>query len=344
MIKASAPGKCIIIGEHAVVYNEPAIIASVGLRTTVKVEKSDKVSYSDDRFGHNNSFSVDDVRATTVEVLDLWNKCAEQKNFSELFANIKENKYENYKKSIIGLALERLGIDGGVSVNINSQIPAGAGIGSSASLAVAAVNAIASEYGKQFSLDEINETAFAMEQIIHGTPSGGDNSACCFGRVIWFQKSMPQNIIRPLANEVPYKLENFVLVYTKPPEKNTGELVQLVRDLDESYRNPRVQELGSMTHQMLDALKKKDIKTIQALMNKTQKNLAELGVSIPEIDEIASAVREIGGAAKLCGAGGGGIMLCHHADKEKLIDVISSLGYKPMETELAVEGVKVEIN
>ncbi len=203
---------------------------------------------------------------------------------------------------------------------------------------------MAAEYEKQITLDEINNIAFKMEQIIHGTPSGGDNSACCFGRVIWFQKSTPSNIINPLAQEVPYKLENFVLVYTKPPEKNTGELIQIVRNLDEPYRNQRVQEIGRMTHQMLEALKKKDIKTIQNLINKTQKNLRELGVSIPEIDEIASVVVEIGGAAKLCGAGGGGIMLCHHDDKKKLIDTISSLGYKPIETELAVEGVKIDYN
>ncbi len=339
---ASAPGKCHLIGEHAVVYSEPAILAAVGLRTTVKVEKSDNIRYRDSRWGHDDSFSLDNVKATTIEVLDLWNKCAEKKDFSELFANIKTNRYENYKKSIIGLALERLGIDSGISVSIDSQIPAGAGIGSSASLAVAVVQGIAAEYGKQLTLDEVNNITFGMEQIVHGTPSGGDNSACCFGRVIWFQKSTPTNIIKPLAQEVPYKLENFVLVYTKPPEKNTGELVQLVRNLDENYRTPRIQKIGRMTHQMLEALKKKDIKMIQGLINKTQKNLKELGVSVPEIDEVASAVVEIGGAAKLCGAGGGGIMLCHHNDKKKLIDLISSMGYKPMETELAVEGVRVE--
>ncbi len=339
---ASAPGKCHLIGEHSIVFGEPAIIAAVGLRTTIKAEKSDVVRYRDSRWGHDDSFSLEEVKSTTNETLSLWNKCAEQKNFSPLFEFIKQDKYANYKKATIGLALDKLGIDSGISVSIDSNIPAGAGIGSSASLAVAGVQAMAAEYGKRISLDEINDIAFSLEQLIHGTPSGGDNSACCFGRVIWFQKAQPKNIIRPLASEVPYKLENFVLVYTKPPEKNTGELVQIVRNLDESFRTPRVKEFGKMTHQMLEALKKKDITAIQSLMNKTQKNLAELGVSIPEIDEIASAVREIGGAAKLCGAGGGGIMLCHHNDKEKLKGVISSLGYEPIETELAVEGVKLE--
>lgn len=339
---ASAPGKVHLIGEHSVVYGEPAILAAVGLRTIVKVEKSDKIHYSNSRWDHNDSFSIEEVMAATEEVLDLWQKCSEKKNFSELFENIKANKYENYKKSVIGIALNNLGIKGGARIDINSDIPSGAGIGSSASLQAAVIQGLAAEYKCNASVEKINEIDFKMEQIIHGMPSGGDNSACCFGRMIWFQKAQPKNIIKPLAKEVPYKLENFVLVYTKPPEKNTGELVQIIRDLDEAYRNPRVHELGRMTSEMLEALKKKDVKKIRDIMNKTQKNLAELGVSIPEIDEIAAAVREIGGAAKLCGAGGGGIMLCHHDNKEKLVDVISSLGYKPIETDLAVEGVKVE--
>ena len=57
---------------------------------------------------------------------------------------------------------------------------------------------------------------------------------------------------------------------------------------------------------------------------------------------MAKAVKSIGGAAKLCGAGGGGVMLCYHEDKQKLINVIRNLGYKPWETKLGVEGVRVE--
>ncbi len=335
---ASAPGKVHLIGEHAVVYGEPAILAAVGLRTIVTAEKSDKVQYKDNRFGHNNLFSLDDVKVRTIDVLNLWEKCNEKKNFSPLFENIKANKYENYKCAVIGIALENLDIDSGVAVEIKSDVPAGAGIGSSSSQEAALTKAIAAEFNKNLSVDEVNNITFKMEQIIHGTPSGGDNSACCFGRAIWFQKGNP-NIIKPL--DIP-KLENFVLVHIKQPEKNTGELVQIVRNLDESYRVPRVKEIGSMVPVMLDALKKKDMKTVRDIINKTQKNLAELGVSIRELDEVASAVREIGGAAKLCGAGGGGTMLCHHDNKEKLIDVISSLGYKPLEADLAVEGVRVE--
>ena len=116
----------------------------------------------------------------------------------------------------------------------------------------------------------------------------------------------------------------------------------MVRDLDEEYRNKRVKELGKMTLEMKDVLKKKNFKRMKEIINATQKNLAELGVSTPDIDKIATAVRNMGGAAKLCGAGGGGIMLCYLEDRKKLIKTIKDLGFKPIEADLAVEGVRIE--
>ena len=47
MIIASAPGKIHLIGEHAVVYGEPAIIAAIGMRTYVRIENSKNISYTD---------------------------------------------------------------------------------------------------------------------------------------------------------------------------------------------------------------------------------------------------------------------------------------------------------
>ncbi|MDI6721606.1 MAG: hypothetical protein QMD85_04400, partial [Candidatus Aenigmarchaeota archaeon] len=184
--------------------------------------------------------------------------------------------------------------------------------------------------------------AYELEKIIHGTPSGGDNSASCFGGLVWFQKSNP-NIIMPLKNEISYKLENFVLVNSGPPEKNTGELIQHVRDLSERIRNPIIKEIGKMTHEMKEVLKRKDFSRMKEIINKTQKNLSKLGISTKNIDEITSAVRGMGGAAKLCGAGGGGIVLAYHEDKDQLLRTIKDLGYDTIETELGAEGVRVEI-
>ncbi|MEM7826635.1 MAG: mevalonate kinase [Candidatus Aenigmatarchaeota archaeon] len=341
MTTVSTPGKVHLIGEHAVVYGEPAIIAAIGLRTYIKVRPSKKITYIDKEWPDiKHVWSVDEVLKITNNALDLWNMCYQKKDFSELFKFIKEKKYEAYRASTVGIVMNSLGIRSGFSIEINSKVPIGSGLGSSASRAVAITKAIADLFKKRLSLEQINNIAYEIEKIIHGTPSGGDNSACCYGKLIWFQKSQPKNIIKPL--KIPYKLENFVLVYTKPPEKTTGELVQLVRNLDENYRNERIKRIGRLAYEMKGALMKKNLKRMKEIINENQRLLAELGVSCREIDKLSEAVRNIGGAAKLCGAGGGGVMLCYHEDKEKLIEIIRKLGFKLWETELGVKGVRVE--
>lgn len=342
-IKISAPGKVHLIGEHAVVYGEPAIIAAIGNRTYVDISPADDITYQDVAWPDiSHTWKVDQVFEITQKTLDLWDEGNKKKDFSSLFSFIKENGYEGYRASVLGLAMKNLKINQGFSITIDSKIPTGAGLGSSASRAAATTKAIAELFGKELSLEEINEIAFQQEKIIHGTPSGGDNSACCFGGLVWFKKAQPKNEIKSLKKEVPYKLENFIFVYTGPPQKTTGELVQLVRELDEEYRVERTKKIGEMTHEMLDILKRKEFQKMKEVMNQTQKNLAELKVSTEKIDQIAESVRKIGGAAKLCGAGGGGIVLCYHEDKNKLIDLIKNIGYDPWESELAVEGVRTE--
>jgi mevalonate kinase len=342
-IKVSAPGKVHLIGEHAVVYGEPAIIAAIGKRTYVEISPAEDITYHDVAWPDvSHNWKVKQVFEITQKTLDLWNEGNEKKDFSELFSFIKENGYEGYRACVLGLAMKNLGVNRGFSITVDSKIPTGAGLGSSASRAVATTKAIAELFEKELSSEEINDVAFQQEKIIHGTPSGGDNSACCFGGLVWFKKAQPQNEITSLKEEVPYKLENFVFVYTSPPQKTTGELVQLVRELDEGYRTERTKKIGEMCHEMLDVLKRKDFQRMKEIMNQSQKNLAELKVSTEEIDKIVRYVQEIGGAAKLCGAGGGGIVLCYHEEKNKLIDLIKNIGYDPWESELAVEGVKTE--
>ena len=342
-IKVSAPGKVHLIGEHAVVYGEPAIIAAIGNRTYVDISPAEDITYQDVAWPDiSHTWKIDQVFKITQKTLDLRNKGNEKKDFSELFSFIKENGYEGYRATVLGLAMKNLGINQGFSVIIDSKIPTGAGLGSSASRAVATTKAIAELFGKELSLEEINDIAFEQEKIIHGTPSGGDNSACCFGGLVWFKKSQPKNEIKSLKEEIPYQLENFIFVYTGPPQKTTGELVQLARELDEDYRTERTKKIGEMCHEMLNVLKEKNFQRMKEIMNQTQKNLAELKVSTEKIDQIAESVQKIDGAAKLCGAGGGGIVLCYHEDKNKLIDLIKSIGYDPWESELAVEGVKAE--
>lgn len=340
MISVSAPGKVHLIGEHAVVYGEPAIIAAIGMRAYVKAEKREEVSLGSINLGEKATFDIEEIRELTRNLSQQWKSCYSKGDFSQLSQSLREDPL-NPLALTVGKSLELLNAPSGISLEINSKIPINAGLGSSSSMSVAVPKAISEAYDKHLNKDEINKIAYAMEKFHHGTPSGGDNSACCYGGFVWFQKE-DGNIVSPLNAEIPYKLENFVIVYVKEPEKTTGELVQLVSTLNPEIRNPIIKKLGELTQEMRKALRNQDSKEIKKIINLAQEKLIKLGVSIKEIDHIYYEVKEIGGASKLSGAGGGGAMICYHEDLEKLIELVYDLGYDALKTEIGAEGVRVE--
>jgi mevalonate kinase len=199
-------------------------------------------------------------------------------------------------------------------------------------------------HGRKVSLEKLNEIAFEVDQFAAGLPSGADNTTCCYGGLVWFQKNMHggPNTIIPLKKEIPHRLENFVLIYTGKPEKTTGELVQMVRMLDPSFREPRMKRIGELSHQMRTALKAKDYPEIKRIMNENWKLLRDFGLSTLVADNLIGKIKAIGGSAKLCGACGGGMLLACHEDTERLKATIKSAGFEPMEVELGVEGVRIE--
>ncbi len=344
MVKVSAPGKVHLIGEHAVVYGHPAIIAAVGRRIYIEAKKSDKIILIDDRFKSQREWSVKEAKEYAKNARNIWTECVAKGNFSELVTWAKDNgHFTNYWKAMIGIILDMVGADSGIEVHITKcDIPTGSGLGSSSATAVAIAKAASELYERDFSMEKINEIAFECEKLVHGNPSGGDNTTCCYGGLIWFQKAQPKNTIIPLGKEIPYKLENFVLAYTRTPEKSTGELVQMVRNIPESERNPKMQEIGKMTYEMKEVLKKKDYKRMKEIINRTNQILASFGLSVRETDEIYEKVISMNGAAKMCGACGGGVMLTWHGHPEKIISAIKELGFEPLPADLAVEGVRIE--
>ena len=269
-----------------------------------------------------------------------WKNCHDKGDFTILNQSLRENPL-NPLALTVGKSLEIMNISGGISLEINSEIPINAGLGSSSSMSVAVPKVISEAYEKNLNKKEINKIAYEMEKFNHGTPSGGDNSTCCYGGFVWFQKA-DKNNVTTLNEEIPHKIENFVIVYVKEPEKTTGELVQLVSSLNPGTRNPIIKRLGELTYKMRTALQNQDSKKLINIINQAQENLIDLGVSIDEIDQIYNEVKAIGGASKLSGAGGGGAMICYHENLEKLVNKISDIGYTALKTDIGVEGVRIE--
>ncbi|WP_287586614.1 mevalonate kinase [Candidatus Borrarchaeum sp.] len=338
MITSSTPGKTHLIGEHAVVYGEPAIIISVGKRAYISAEKSESVKIYAQDINQSGEFSISELKEFAEKLQQLWDNCFETKDFAPLYSLLK-NEHLGHIKAMIAKTMAELDINTPFRLKIYSEIPIGSGLGSSAALSVAVPKALSELFRKNLTLEEINQIAYKIESLAHGTPSGGDNSICCYGGALWFKKGTP-NVIEPL--HLDFTMKNFVLVFTGIPKLTTGELVSNVRSLDPEYRDMRIKQLGAYTYEMRDCLTEQNFTRIKELMNLAQELLAELGVSIEAIDEIHNAVKSIGGGAKLSGAGGGGYMVCYHEDLQLLKKFIKELGYVPEQVELGVEGVRVE--
>jgi mevalonate kinase len=93
---------------------------------------------------------------------------------------------------------------------------------------------------------------------------------------------------------------------------------------------------------MKDVLKRKDYGRMKEIINRTNEILSSFGLSTPETEMIYNEVVRLGGAAKMCGACGGGMMLSWHEKPEKIVSAMKDLGYETFEANLAVEGVRVE--
>ena len=347
---AICPGKVHLIGEHSVVHGEPAIIATINRYAQVYARNTDQITIDAVNLGRKESYAVEEIRNFTTSMNKLWKKCydkEEKDKFKEMRDFLKKDEI-NPIKAMVGKSLEQLHIKSGVDIRIDSEIPIGAGLGSSAALSVAIPKAISEVYSQNLSRYDINITAKEIEKFNHGTPSGGDNSTCCHGGIVWFQKP---STIKLLKEEIPYVLENFVLVKTgkiKQPteetvERSTGRMVDIVGNLPPEYRDPRIKLLGKSTYEMRSALERKDFNVMKNLMNLAHKTLAELHISTDEMDTIHSRVKKIGGSAKLSGAGGpGSVMLCYYENKGKLVDLLKDLDYEPQEVELGVDGLRVK--
>ena len=241
-------------------------------------------------------------------------------------------------------------------IRIDSDIPIGAGLGSSAALSVCLATGLLSiARPETFNLceatkDEISRLAFLSEKILHGTPSGVDNSVSSYGGMIEFA-----NGVVTLLESVP-RLR--ILLVNTNVSRNTKHVIEKVRD--QFIAMPRVVKavmdaIDGVSHTALANLKamaeegdtKERYETAEKLLDYNQKLLEALNVSHPALEEICSLVAEYDLHAKLTGAGGGGfafVLLPPYCAEKAVSEVkvkLAEKGFDCRETSLGVSGVQI---
>ena len=203
---------------------------------------------------------------------------------------------------MLGAILERMGASG-LGVRLDSDLPLGAGLGSSAAMAAAIAGAVAAARGLDFTVARAG--AEAAELVAHGTPSGIDLGAAWSGEVGRFERATGWTTLH-LAHPVT------VCVGLTGRSRDTRRQVDAVRRLrDQTPVAARALDLlGETAAAGEQALSAGDVAELGRLMDVAQGLLAALGVSSAELEAMVHAARAAGAiGAKLTGAGGGGAVI-----------------------------------
>jgi mevalonate kinase len=281
--RASAPGKVIVCGEHAVVYGHPAIalpVASVRASATVEAAAGDGIVCFAPNLG------------------ETW-RLAQQR--------------DHPLAQLIVATLERIGVPTDVSLRVTllSDIPIASGMGSGAALGAALVRALAAFFGHPLGDAEVAALVYEGERAYHGTPSGIDNTVVSYEQPIWFVRGTNNAppIIEPLRIRTPFSL---VIGDTgvRAPTYITVGGVRERWQRNAQHFNARFAQIGAVADAARAAFANGQIEQLGRLFDQNQALLEEIGVSSPELDHLIDAARAAGAlGAKLSGGGGGGIMI-----------------------------------
>ena len=316
--ETSAPAKIILFGEHFVVYNKPAILASVTKRIKVgaHLNNSKTINIKSD-LGIEASYKESDFNIIKGA------------NHSQ---TILYPLYES-ARSVLSERHQILGLD----ILVNSEFPYGLGLGSSAASCVATVAAVDSLFhkpDKQYVCDK----AIKSERLIHNNSSGADCYISTFGGLIYYIKNTG-------FNKIYCKKDLSLLIGNTGIRHSTGALVSSVKkfkDENSSLFNNLSRRAENICRDAFTAITKGDERKLGELMRENHTLLQQIGVSHDKIDYLVNVCVENGAlGAKLTGAGGGGIMiaLVPQEEKLKLISIIEKNGCECMAVEIDFNGL-----
>ncbi|POM57749.1 Mevalonate kinase [Phytophthora palmivora] len=375
VVRVSAPGKLLLLGEHAVVYGCPVVAAALSdLRIQAEITRIHVPAGVEPTI----EFSCKDIKSThdkqplrrayaTSELLKVVDGLEDETHYvpnpsQEVMTRIEvvlDGETPEDAKALraplfLCCALLRSsgylnGSKGGLHVEVATcSLPIGAGLGSSAAMSVALSGAFAelSDNPRKHELDFINEYAFGAEVILHGSPSGADNTVSCFGGTLIFQK-YPE----PSFDRIQCQLNKFrfLLVNTCVP-RSTREQVGNVRKRYEADRD-KVQKQFDTIQQLVEkfvALSARKVLSEEVLGQEIEHNqqiLNGLGVGHPQIDEVVRICKQFNGATKLTGAGGGGCTISllprslSNEDLTKLITQLEAKGFECFASSIGGPGL-----
>ncbi|HMB49418.1 MAG TPA: mevalonate kinase, partial [Natronoarchaeum rubrum] len=228
--------------------------------------------------------------------------------------------------------------DVGFDITIESDIPLGAGLGSSAAVTVAGIDAAARELGVELSPATVADRAFRAEyDVQEGEASRADTFCSAMGGAVRVEGDDCRRIEAP---DLP------IVVGFDGGAGDTGALVAGVRKLREEYgfAADTIEAVGDIVREGEQALADGNVAELGRLMDFNHGLLEALGVSSRSLDRMVWAARDAGAeGAKLTGAGGGGCVVALDETDETRTALRFTPGCEEaFRAELDRDGVRVE--
>jgi len=307
--KASAPGKVILFGEHFVVYGIKSILCSINKRVTVTAEKTKerKISIESEigKLVLEPNESISKINSPLKPFYYLANRALKEENE-------------------------------GLKIQIESEIPLGAGLGSSSACCVAGAAAIFNLFG-EISKKKILELAIEAEKTIYQNTSGADCTVSTYGGLMEYDKN---NGFRKIEDK-----PNFQLVIANSDiEHSTESMVSKVKEF-ENQNKDKFYELSSLesklVNDVLKLIKENKIKEIGEKVNLNQKFLEEIGISNEKLEDMIKIGQTSSYGAKITGSGGGGCIfaLTNESNLENTLKEFTNKKYECFATKIDFKGL-----
>ena len=316
---ASAPGKVILFGEHFVVKGSRSLAVAISLRVkTTVAESRGKIRFYSPLAG-----------------LESWIDPVNLEYGDERLAPLA--RMLEYLRDKYGFNIEPH------KVIVESNLPVGAGLGSSASLAASYALAYTAFMGSPLSKEELLDVSYEAEKVAHGNPSGVDNTIAVYGGGLIYKRGVG---FEHVGVDLPpgYRL---LIIDTGVP-RNTRSVVEHVLNIasmtweasEHVYR-----AADKIIDLALKALRNRDAFLLGTLMNLNQGLLNAVGASSEVIERVVFSLRRSGAVgAKLTGAGWGGSVIALVSEdlvgrvRESLSGMVESIH----DVVIGVDGVRLE--
>jgi len=320
MVKASAPGKCILFGEHAVVYGQPALACSINQRMTIELEKE--------------------------ETFDKWR--LDGRTF-----NPRKHPHIDYIRQQLPP------LDGQpLHIRVRGSIPKASGLGSSAALSVALCGALQQLRGEDIDLMQASRLSHRAEAKAQGgRASPMDTATSSFGGFVVLSDTIEEGLdfIETRTMDVDgttfqWHLHTFdahipegvaLVVGNTGVHGSTSTMVKQVADLIGQHpeRSIELETIGAIARRGIQAFREGNMEAVGQAMSENHIVLRSLGVSSPELERLIRAAAPSSLGVKMTGAGGGGCMIALTANPEQTVGDIEMAGGRAFVTQFNEPGL-----